>query len=471
MSNNKKLGLGLLITLGVGSMIGGGIFNSPTDLIGKANPQAALIAWGIGGIGVICLALVFQMLANKRPELKGGIYSYARNGFGEYIGFNSAWGYWIAAFLGNVSFFILLFKTINSLLGEGKELNPVISFIFGTLILWIIHLIITKGIKDAGVLNAIVTIAKLIPLALVIVLGLLIFNTATFFVDNWQTILAANGEITSLREQVESAMGTVLWCFVGVEAAVVLSERAQSQKLVGKATVIAVLITLAIYVLVSTLAMGIVDAKGLAEASTPLAEVLDKTYLGGTGGLIVKFGVITSVLGATLSWIMLTAEIPYVAARDGVMPRWFAKENKNGVPINSLIMSNAATQLFLLSLLSEKLQGTYYMVYNIATTTILIPYLFSALYSVKVCLQEKKISGGIIVSLIATVYAVYVIYAVGLLYLALTVIIFAVGALPYYFAKKEKGLKFTTAEMITAVTLILGALYLIYQIAIGKITL
>jgi arginine:ornithine antiporter / lysine permease len=470
MVNDKKLGLGLLIALGIGSMIGGGIFNSPTDLIGKANPQATLIAWAIGGIGVICLALVFQMLANKKPELKGGIYSYARSGFGEYIGFNSAWGYWISAFLGNVSFFILLFKTINSLLGEGRSLNPIVSFVLGSAILWIIHFIVTKGIKDAGVLNAIVTIAKLIPLVLVVLLGLFIFNASTFFVENWDTVLKATGEPTTMWGQVRSAMGTVLWCFVGVEAAVVLSERAESQKLVGKATVISVVITLGIYVLVSTLAMGIIDAKGLAEASTPLADVLGATVLGGAGGLIVKFGIITSVLGATLSWIMLTAEIAYIAAKDNVMPRWFAKENKNGVPINSLIMSNALTQLFLLALLSERLQSAYYMVYYIATTTILIPYLFSTLYSIKVSLEEKKVNGGIVISLIATIYAIYVIYAVGLMYLALTIIIFAIGALPYYISKKEKGLKYTTFELISTCVLILGAAYLIYQIFAGKIT-
>lgn len=68
MDKEKKLGLPLLIALGIGSMIGGGIFNSPTDLIGKANPQAVIIAWIIGGIGIIFLALVFQLLAIKDPN-------------------------------------------------------------------------------------------------------------------------------------------------------------------------------------------------------------------------------------------------------------------------------------------------------------------------------------------------------------------------------------------------------------------
>lgn len=88
----KKLNLFLLITLIVGTIIGGGIFNSPTDLILKANPMAALIAWLIGGFGILMLVLVFYKLSVIKPEMNGGIYTYAKEGFGNYIGFNSFWG-------------------------------------------------------------------------------------------------------------------------------------------------------------------------------------------------------------------------------------------------------------------------------------------------------------------------------------------------------------------------------------------
>jgi arginine:ornithine antiporter / lysine permease len=470
MEKDKKLGLSLLVLLGIGSMIGGGIFNSPTDLIGKANPQANLISWIIGGMGIVSLALVFQMLANKRPELKGGIYSYARAGFGEYIGFNAAWGYWLSAFLGNVAFLVLMFKTINSLLGEGRQLNPVISFIIGSLLLWTLHITIMRGIREAGVINAAVTIAKLLPLVLLVIFGLIVFRPSIFFVADWKSILAGSGETTTVFSQVKGAMGTILWCFVGVEAATVLSERAESQRIVGKATVLSVLITLGIYVLVSAIAMGVVPAKQLMDSQTPLADVLSATVLGSTGSVIVKIGLIISLLGVTLSWILLAAEIPYLASKGGVMPKWFGVENKVGAPKNSLLTTNIATQIFLLSLLSERLQSVYYMVYYIATTTVLVPYLFSALYSVKVCREEKSGFGDMLISLIACIYASYVIYAVGLNYLALAFIMYALGIIPYFVAKKEKNKTFTSGEKTSIIILTLIALLMIYQIALGKIT-
>ncbi|MEG0006388.1 MAG: amino acid permease, partial [Clostridium sp.] len=311
MSNDKKMGLGLLVALGIGSMIGGGIFNSPTDLITSANPQATLIAWAIGGFGVIMLALIFQMLANKRPDLTGGVYSYAREGFGEFIGFNSAWGYWLSAWIGNVAFFILMFKTINSLLGEGRELSGIISFIIASIILWLVHFIITKGIKGASMINGVVTIGKLLPIILVIVFGALIFTGDTFFVENWQNTLASTGESTNIMSQVDGAMGTILWCFIGVEAATVLSEKAESQAIVGKATVLSIVITLSIYVLISVISMGVIPAEILAKSTTPLSDVLRLSVLGTAGDIVVKLGIILSLLGALLSWILLAAEIPY----------------------------------------------------------------------------------------------------------------------------------------------------------------
>lgn len=470
-NDSKKLGLFLLIALGIGSMIGGGIFNSPTDLISKANPQATVIAWVIGGFGVLMLSLVFQLLSNKKPELKGGVYSYARAGFGEFIGFNSAWGYWLSGFLGNVAFFTIIFKTVNSMLGKGNELNSVTSFIIGTILLWAYHFIISKGLKNASVFNAVITVAKIVPLVLVIIFGLLVYKSGLFSVQNWMTNLASTGDATTLGTQVNGAMGTILWCFVGIEAAVVMSTRAKNAEIVGKSTVISFIVTLALYMFISIIAMGVIPAKELAGSGTPLADVLSATVLGGAGSIIVNIGLLISILGALISWLMLTAEIPYVAAVDNVMPKWFAKENEAGVPINSLIFSNGVTQLFLLFLLIPQLQTAYSIAYTLATTCILVPYLLSSLYALKVSITEKLNAGSLLISTIATVYALYVIYAVGLKYLALAVILYATGGIPFYIGKKEKNEKFTRNELVGLSAVVIFAIVMVIMLATGKIGL
>ncbi len=110
----QKLRLGALIALVVGSMIGGGIFSLPQNMAARADVGAVLIGWCITAVGMLALAFVFQTLANRKPELDSGVYAYAKAGFGDYMGFSSAWGYWISAWLGNVGYFVLLFSTLAS---------------------------------------------------------------------------------------------------------------------------------------------------------------------------------------------------------------------------------------------------------------------------------------------------------------------------------------------------------------------
>lgn len=467
----KPLGLFLLTALAISSMIGGGIFNSPTDLIANANPAATLMAWGVGGIGVLALVLVFQDLAMRKPELKGGIYSYARAGFGDYIGFCSTWGYWIGGLLGTVSFFPLFFKTLNSLFPEGAGVDPLITFLIGSGALWIITWIIAMGVRDAGIVNAIVTLMKMTPLVLIILLGAFAFSPDTFFVPDWNTTLASNGNPATAFDQIRGAMGTILWCFLGVEAAVVLSNRAKSQLVVARATVIGFLITLAIYVAISTLSMGIVDAQGLAKAATPLADVLARTAIGSAGALVAKIGLMISVSGATLSWILLIVELPYLAARDGLMPKWFTRENSRGVPINSLLINQVLIQVCLLSLLSEKLQATYSAIYLLSTSTMLIPYVFSGLYATKLYFADGVSAPKKLVAIVASAYSVFVIYAVGLLFLAFTVIIFACGMLPYHLAKREQKSRYSAGEAVLVSGLIVAGIVMTALIVNGTIKL
>ncbi|MBU3145202.1 amino acid permease [Clostridium sp. CF012] len=468
--DNKKLGLGLLVALGIGTMIASGIFNSPTDLITTTNPMAVLISWGIGVFGVIMIGLVFYMLSNKRPELQGGIYSYAKEGFGDFVGFNSAWGYFTSSFLGNIAFIILIFKTINSLIGEGYTMPPILAFVLASIILWIYYFVIKRGIRQAGILNLIVTIAKVIPLCLVIIFGFSAFKIGIFNVTNWQTILASSGETASLGKQISGAMGTILWCFVGVEGLVVLSQRAESQISVGKGTIISLVITAILYVAISVLSMGIIPAKDLIAAQTPLAAVLAQTALGSAGGIIVKVGILISVMGALLCWLLLTTEILYIpAAQDGLMPKWFKVNNDKNVPINAFLFSMIATQVGMLAMLSPALQKAYYVATHIGTTNILIPYLLSSMFAFKVYSKERGYFKEKLIAILACIYSIYVIYAVGIGYLGLASIIYAIGIGFYLRAKREKNEAITHREKVAMTAMIILAIVMTVAAVTGKI--
>lgn len=454
----KKLGFWLLAFIGLGSMIGSGIFNSPKDLVHVANPAASVLAWAIGGFGALMLALIFIYLSAKKPELKSGIFAYAQDGFGDYMGFNSAWGYWSLGWLGNVSYFIIFFKTLNDLLGE-KALSPVVCFLLASGILWFYYFILKAGIREGAALNLAVTVAKLIPIALVMGVGFFVARSDIFSVPDWQYMLASSGEATTPFKQTANAMAIVLWCFIGVESASVLSARAKSLKTVRRATIFSTLCVLVIYVTVTTIAMASIPAKELAASGTPLALVLEKTVIGKTGALVVKIGIMVSVIGASISWILLSVETMFAAAKNGVMPRFLTKENKNGTPVNALLVTQIFTQLFLFSILSPQMNETYVTVITVGTTLMLIPYLLSSLYAVKVSLVKSKRIESVhaAIALSATLYSVYMIYTAGIIYLFSSLIFYALGAAVFYWAKRERKEPVPVWERWVMVVLALGA--------------
>ncbi|HCB87751.1 MAG TPA: arginine:ornithine antiporter, partial [Porphyromonadaceae bacterium] len=107
-----------------------------------------------------------------------------------------------------------------------RALSPFTAFLIGSALLWLFYAILMAGIREGAILNFIVTTAKLIPILLIIFLGISLVKNDLFLTTDWQSRLASTGEPTSPLLQVKEAMAVILWCFVGVEAASVLSARA-----------------------------------------------------------------------------------------------------------------------------------------------------------------------------------------------------------------------------------------------------
>jgi arginine:ornithine antiporter/lysine permease len=143
-------------------MIGGGVFNLPKDMSSGAGSGAIILGWVVTGIGMLMLAFVYQNLAVRKPQLNAGPYAYARAGFGDFIGFNSAWGYWISAFLGNVAYAVAIFSALSYFVPAFGSGNNVISVIGASICLWLVHTLVLKGVQGAALINVVTTIAKLV---------------------------------------------------------------------------------------------------------------------------------------------------------------------------------------------------------------------------------------------------------------------------------------------------------------------
>jgi arginine:ornithine antiporter/lysine permease len=184
---------------------------------------------------------------------------------------------------------------------------------------------------------------------------------------------------------------------------------------------------------------------------------------------------VVSVGGAFLSWTLLCAEIPYSCAKDGTFPKWFAGENANGSPANSLWITNIMIQIFLL--LTYFSTDAYNFFYFIASVAILPPYVFSGAYALKVALNGEGYEGGrgrgrdIAIGAVATIYGLWLVYAAGLDYLLMCAVLFAPGIIVFWWAKRERNeTAFKPFEMILALALVAVAAWAAYQLWTGELS-
>lgn len=468
------LSFGKLIAMIIGSTIGAGIFTTIGDMAAKgAFSGAVLIGWGIAGIDMLALSLCFFGLNKVRPDLTNGVYSYAKEGFGEYVGFNSAWGYWISALLCNVSYTTLLFGSIGYFFPVFGHGNNLLSVVCASAIIWILNFLVLRGVKEAAGLNIITTIAKLVPLAVFLVSIVFIgaFDLEIFLSNFW-----GDGSM-SLLEQIKGTTGATVWSFIGVEGAVVLSARAKKASDVGKASVMGFAGLLLIYVMVAVLSLGVMPASEIAQLENPqLAGILQEA-VGPWGATLVNLGVILSLAGALLGWTIIAADCPYSAAKQGVFMKAFAKDNENGSPAFSLFITNGIIQVFLIIVYFNA--STYQLFYNLSASMIMIPYLFSALYYAKITFRKEgqlsSYSSGMlakerVIALIGSIYGIWMLYSGGLNYLLATTILYSLGLIVFVLGRKERQEKvFRSYEPVIAATIVILGIMAFSMIVSGNL--
>ena len=245
--SEKAKGIGLfgLIGMVVSSCIGSGVFAITGQLAGVASPGAVLVAWAVVGIGFAALALSLNNLGAKKPELKG-IFQYAEEGFGPLAGFVSGWGYWLSAWLGNIAFATMMMSTLGYFFPTFLPGNTLPCVIVASLFMWALTFLVIRGVESASFLNAIVMVAKVASLGIFLIFAIFMFNAGIFTADFWGNVYnnaVAAGEMGAdaasmggLFEQVMNCMIIMMWVFIGIEGAAVMSSRARNKHEVGKAT-------------------------------------------------------------------------------------------------------------------------------------------------------------------------------------------------------------------------------------------
>lgn len=476
--DNKGLGVFALAAIVVSSMLGGGIYSLPQNMAAGASAGAILLAWLITGFGIFFIARTFSILSMAKPDLTTGIYSYSRAGFGPYVGFTIGWSYWLCQICGNVGYAVITMDALNyffpPFFAGG---NNFASIIGGSIIIWGFNYLVLRGVKQASYINLIGTIVKIVPLILFILIMLFAFHYTRFDFDFWGEAIATKAKLGGLSTQIKSTMLVTLWAFIGIEGAVVMSNRAKTPDDVGKATILGFICCLAIYILLSLLPFGYMSQEQLAAIPNPSTAGVLEAVVGRWGAWLMNIGLLVSVLTSWLAWTMVTAEIPQAAAANGTFPKVFQTENENGSPSVSLWVTSTAMQLFMLLVYFSN--NAWNTMLSITSVMVLPAYFASCAYLWKICEDGEypdnivfKRSGALITAILGSLYALWLIYAAGLNYLLMAVVIIALGIPVYMWACKENEVKaFTRGEGIFAWTLIIVALFAVYAFSRGIINI
>ena len=326
----KKLGFWMLTALVAGNMIGSGIFLLPSTLaqIGSIT----LYSWLFTSAGALFLTLVFVRLSVQIPKT-GGPYAYAKEGLGHFIGFQTAYNYWLAVWIGNAGIVLALVGYLSVF--WPSLAHPKTACIAAIAITWLLTFVNLAGVRSAGLVQLLTTVLKIIPLLIVGILGWFYIHPHYYF----ETINVTHPHQSNAMA-IASGAALTFWSFIGLESATVPAGSVHNPKRnIPRATIFGFCVAALVYILSSTAIMGMIPNHVLQHSDAPFAEA-GKIIFGTTGRIIITLGAVISCFGCLNGWILLQGQVAMAAADDKLFPKMFAQRNKHHVPAKGLIITS-----------------------------------------------------------------------------------------------------------------------------------
>ena len=377
----KQIGLWISTSLVVGNMVGAGVFLLPAAL--AAYGGISLVGWLFSSLGAIVLALVFGKLSKMVPNKDGGPYAYSKLGFGSFVGFLVAWGYWISIWIANAAIAIAFVGALSvffPILGS----NPIAAVLVGLGAIWFLTWVNSRGVRETGIMQLITTILKLLPLLIIILGGFFFFNADHFFPFN------TSGE-SDFRAIALTATLT-FYAYVGFESATIPAGNIKNpEKTIPRATLLGTGLTMLFYILSTIVVMGMIPMETLAASPAPFADAME-IMSGKWGKYIVAGGVAVAAFGALNGWILVQGQIARATAIDELFPVIFKRENKKGAPIYGIIIGSVLSSVLMLMNFSDGLVEQFRFMIQLSTLCCLVPYLFST--AAYVLLALKRVTKG-----------------------------------------------------------------------------
>ncbi|WP_088810252.1 MULTISPECIES: APC family permease [Listeria] len=429
----KEIGFFTALTVVIGTVIGSGVFFKPEAVFSATGTAGlGLLAWILGGVITICGGLTAAELSAAIPET-GGMIVYLRKTYGKLASYMLGWAQTVIYFPANIAALSIIFATqVANLFGTSDAIIIPVAIAAAIFIMCMNFL----GAKVAGSLQAVTTVCKLLPLALIIIFGL--FHQGDVAFRLFPMSVEDHPFLTSLGSGLVATMFAYDgWIHVGNIA----GEMKNPKKDLPKAIVLGLTVVMAVYLLINIAYLMVMPATALAATATPAADVANIIF-GSIGGKLITIGILISVFGTINGYTMTGIRIPYAMAIRNQLPfsSWFAKLGKTAVPYNSGIVVLIISIIMIFSgqfnQLTDMLIFVIWIFYTLVFIAVFIlrkrepdmarPYKVP-LYPI---IPIIAIVGGLFIVL-NTLFTQPINAGIGLLLTAI--------GLPIYFYKKSKG--------------------------------
>jgi APA family basic amino acid/polyamine antiporter len=427
----KKMGTVALTSLVTGNMIASGIWLLPSAMARLGS--LSLLSWVFTALGAMLLAFVFSRMATFLPKT-GGPYAYAQRGFGNVLGFQTAFCYWTSVWVGQAA--IALAATSYLSVFFPKLADPFTACLVSLAFIWLFTWVNLCGIRVAGIVQIVTTIAKLIPIAFLILFG-------WFFIHPEYLTQSLNvaQPATSGFGIVSQGAALTLWAFLGVECATVPAGSVKNpEKTIPIATILGMTIVAICYIAASIVIFAMLPNEVLQKSISPFADAA-QIVLGDWGKWLIAIGATVSCLGALNGWTLIQGQIPMAAADDNLFLKIFGHRNKRNVPSYGLVITSTLVSILLLLTISPDLVEQYKLIILIATLTCLVAYLYTPVVEI-ILLKTGQLQGSrksMLVASLAILYSLWAIYGTGTDVLAYGALCLLASIPLYVFVVKRKS--------------------------------
>ncbi len=423
-TGKRALGFGMALALVVGNMIGSGVYLLPATLAPLG--MNALAGWVVTIIGAMALAWVFARLSAKIPRA-GGPYAYVEAAFGPGAGFAVAWSYWVSVWTGNAAIAVAAISALSSPLVFLRQ--PAMAAGAALALVWVLVLVNVRGVALAGRVQVVTAIAKLVPLALVMLLG------AWFLLPAAHVAAVAPNAVPLSGGLIAQAAALTFWGFLGVEAATVPADKViDPERTVPRATLLGTAFTGVIYFSIAATLLTFVPSQVLAQSPAPVADFLGRSFGPVAADAMALFAAV-SAIGALNGFVLLQGEMPRAMARGKVFPAWFARETAQGTPARAHVFSGILLSMVMLMNYSGSTANLFAAVIEISLAAAMLAYFASALAALKLVRGEWSVA---VAATIAAAYVAWMVWGLGWRADAWGLALLAAGV-PIYWSMRGAG--------------------------------